>query len=241
MFTCYIIDDQKFSIEYLSGYIQKMPTLSLIGSNKNPLEAVREINEGKKPDIVFLDIEMPQLSGIATADLLPKDIIIIVTTGYAKYAINAFQINASDFLLKPYSFETFAKTVTKVISKMAGVKQLDKNNVPEQIFINAGVKGKIVQVRTLDIHFIQSKNHTITIHTKDEEFTTRTSIKEILDMLPEATFIRIHRAFVINVNAIKSIEGTQVIISGNITVPIGESYKESFISIIQKNTVRSKR
>ena len=139
MVTCYIIDDDIHSIEAITKYIVRLPNLILIGSNINPLIAIEEIRNGKKPDIVFLGVEMPELSGIEVADLLDPNIAIVFTTSYSKYAINAIQKDAMDFLLKPFSFEMFLKCIHKVKNKISLLKNDNKESDSKEIFVNTGI------------------------------------------------------------------------------------------------------
>ncbi len=114
MTTCYIIDDDSYAIAALTKYIDQLPWLSLIGSHTNPLLALAEIQDGPLPDIVFLDVEMPELSGLELADQLPEQTMVIITTAYRKYAFEAFEKQVMGFLLKPFSFRMFAQTLHKV-------------------------------------------------------------------------------------------------------------------------------
>lgn len=116
MTTCYIIDDDSYAIDALTKYINELPWLSIIGSQTNPLLALNEIENGPQPDIVFLDVEMPELSGLEVADRLPQQTLVIITTAYRQYAFDAFEKQVMGFLLKPFSFRMFAKTLDKVKS-----------------------------------------------------------------------------------------------------------------------------
>ena len=114
MTTCYVIDDEEHAIETLVGYINRLPGLNLVGANTNPLEAIEEIRNHRRADIVFLDVDMPELSGLDVADIISPFASVIFTTAFPNYAVQAFEKNGSDFILKPISFERFTKSVTKV-------------------------------------------------------------------------------------------------------------------------------
>jgi two-component system LytT family response regulator len=139
MYSCFIIDDEPPCIKGLEEFINKIPEIVLIGSFESPLLALKEISLGKQPDIVFLDINMQELSGLSVADLLPKECSIVLTIGHPKYAINGFEKDTVDFLLKPYSFETFVKTIKKVRRRRGLGVQTEKDQV-KSIFINPGAK-----------------------------------------------------------------------------------------------------
>ncbi|MEE1945379.1 LytTR family DNA-binding domain-containing protein [Pedobacter sp. KR3-3] len=235
MLTCYIIDDDIYSIESVIKHIEKMPNLSLIGSSTSPLIGLEELQTGEKPDIVFLDIEMHELSGTDIADLLPDDVAIIFTTGYVKKAHEAFEKNATDFLLKPYSFERFVKAVSKVSSTSV---QPDKIYQKEKIFIKTGEKNSIVSIRVSEILYVEALKNYTHIYARGNKYVARASLKEVHEILPYSLFSRVHRSFIVNIMAIKSIETDDVIIMDNdSTVPLGELYKSSFMKGIRSKTI----
>lgn len=234
MHTCIIIDDEIHSVDALRGYIEKVPELKLMESYNNPLTALEEIRNGNKPDIVFLDVDMPELSGIEVAELLPKDIAIIFTTGHSKYALQAFQLDAFDFLLKPFNYSTFHKSVTKVIERIGKVSSKEEI---ESMFINPGTKGKIIQLLIAKISHIEALDHSVCIFLQNEKFVTKVNLKEILQKLPPSRFIRVHRSFVINMELIRAVETHFIVLQNNERVPLGEVYKKSLRERIQHKTI----
>lgn len=206
MFTCYLIDDDSYAIEALTKYIDKVPWLSLIGSNTNPLNALAEIQSGATPDIVFLDVEMPELSGIEVAKLLPKGLAVVFTTSYKQYAFDAFQLDALDFLLKPFSFETFLKSVNKVVTRIQITKKAIEDPISRQILVKIGSTNKVVQLEKSKIIFIEALNHYVCIHTSTNKYVSHISISEIEQKLILSNFFRVHRKYIVNTDMIKSIE-----------------------------------
>jgi DNA-binding LytR/AlgR family response regulator len=233
MLTCYLIDDDDYAIEALTKYIDKVPWLSVIGSNTNPIHALAEIQSGAMPDIVFLDVEMPELSGIELAKLLPKELAVVFTTSYKEYAFNAFQQDAVDFLLKPFSFETFLKCVNKLRNKTSPLKQ-DVQKIPRPyLYVNPGVKGRIVQVDLAMVTHIEAIEHSVCFHLLTEKITTNISIKKIQEKLPPSSFVRIHRTFIVNVSYAKTIEANLIMLSTGTQIPLGEAYRAALMRVIK--------
>ncbi|RYE59119.1 MAG: response regulator transcription factor [Sphingobacteriales bacterium] len=227
MLTCYIIDDEEFSIEDAKRDIQNMPNLKLIGYNANPLLALKEIHESR-PDIVFLDVEMPQLSGIDVAKQLSQTIAIIIRTAHVRHAQNAFDIDAVDFLFKPYRFERFVKAVRKAEQFLMNSPLNRQKAIPKTIFVNSIVKGKVNQITVSEIIYIEAVDHVISIHTQKETFTSRMSLKDCEEKLPMVSFTRVHRAFIVNIDLITSFNGDTVTMTNNFVVSFGELYKQLF-------------
>jgi len=233
--SCYIIDDEFHSIENLAMHILKCPNLSLIGSNTDPIQALTEIRQGRKPDVLFLDINMPLLSGFEIAELIDDDIEIIFITAYGSHAVDAFEKAALDFLLKPISFERFEKSIQRLQKNMeSGIYP----NTKKSIYINTGGKGKFAQVRLSDIIFIEAVGHYILIQTYDEVFKTHLAIKDIDKDLSANIFSRVHKSFIINLNTIKSISGSQIKLQGDFRVPIGDFYREALMDRINAKKYR---
>src|ERR1700735_4410685 len=180
MNTCYIIDDEEHAIDTLVGYVDRYPGLNLVGSNINPVKAIDEIiNTGSDIDIVFLDVDMPELSGLDVADIISPHSLVIFTTAFPNYAVQAFEKNGADFLLKPISFERFTKSVTKVQNLIRSQKAADHPAEEEYFFINPGTKGKVVQLRYSDIQYIEGLKNYVMIYTADNKYITYLSIQEI--------------------------------------------------------------
>lgn len=217
-----------------------MPELVLLKSFTNPLLALEELRLGAQPDIVFLDVDMPELSGLSVADLLPKHISIVFSTAHSKYALNAFEKDAVDFLLKPYSFETFVKTVTKVKSRrdLRVVAQVGKSPT-KSIFINPGTKGAVTQIVLAEILYIETKDHFIEIHLQTETLTSKVGLQEFLDQLANDSFVRTHRSFIVNIDYIKSIENNNIRLKTNKEIPLSITYKNELLQRIKHQTIRN--
>lgn len=235
--TCYVLDDDAHAVDAVVKNIDKTPELICVGNNTNPTTALKEIKL-TKPDIVFLDVEMPELSGIEVADLLPEGTLIVFITSHSKYAVEAIQKHAVGYLLKPFSFHMFVSCVNKIrdrIVKAESTKQVTSIN---KLFINSGTKGKIIQITISEILYIEALKNMVCIHTQQQDYHLRVSIKNILTQLPAALFVRVHRSYIVNIDLIRSVEGDTVTILNDISVPFGELYKSRFIGVIKSRTLR---
>jgi len=241
MNTCYVIDDEYHAIDTLVGYINKFPGLNLVGSNTNPLEAINDINNVAQVDIVFLDVDMPELSGLDVADIISPYTSVIFTTAYPNYAVQAFEKNGSDFILKPISFERFTKSVTKVQNLLRSKNISDQHLANEHFFINPGIKGRMIQLSYADILYIEGLKNYVVIYTTEGKYITYLSMREIEKAIPLSKFIRIHKSYIVNIDRIKSIDGNNVILAQSNELPIGISFKDSFINMINTMTLRSRR
>ena len=242
MYTCYIIDDEEHAIDTLVGYVDRYPGLNLVGSNINPLKAIDEIiNSENEIDIVFLDVDMPELSGLDVADIISSHSSIIFTTAFPNYAVQAFEKNGSDFLLKPISFERFTKSVTKVQNLIKTQKAAGNTAEEDHFFINPGGKGKVVQLSYSDILYIEGLKNYVVIYTADNKYITYLSIQEVEKSIPLTKFTRIHKSFIVNIDKIKYIDSNEVFIAQNIQLPIGRLFKDHFFDLVHAKTLKRGR
>jgi DNA-binding LytR/AlgR family response regulator len=239
--TCYVIDDEEHAIDTLIGYINKLPGLHLAGSNINPLEAIDEVINSTPADIVFLDVDMPELSGLDAADIISPHAAIIFTTAFPNYAVQAFEKNGADFLLKPISFERFTKSVNKVQGLIKSKKQTEQPPEDDHFFINPGIKGKVIQLSYSDIVYIEGLKNYVVIYTGTEKHITYLSIGELEKSIPASRFIRIHKSFIINIDKIKSIDGNKVMLGQSSVLPIGHLFKDNVINMVHARTLKSGR
>jgi two-component system LytT family response regulator len=244
MTTCYIIDDESHAIEILKGYLEKIPDLELVGTAQNPLIGFSEVLS-KNVDITFLDVDMPELSGLEVADMINKNTAIIFTTAFSNYAMEVFEKNVSDFLLKPVSFEKFIKAVNRVKSKLQTVQVIPPAPAVKEdndyIYINPGIKGKMTKIYLKDITYIEGLQNYILIYTDDNKYLTYLTMKEIEAGIGNRYFKRIHKSYIINLEKIVSIERGKVIIKPKIELNIGLMYKEAFFDQIKLKTINSGR
>jgi DNA-binding LytR/AlgR family response regulator len=214
---CLIIDDEPSSQNVLKSFIHKIDYLDLLHICNNALEAL-EYLKNNAVDVLFLDINMPQLSGISFYKSLKNPPKVIFTTAYSAYAIEGFEVEATDYLLKPFSFERFVKSVSKV-------KDLKDAKI-EYIVIKSNKK--LHQTKLDDIYFIEGLGDYIKVHLKNSFLVTYNSLKEMHNSLPKSIFKQIHKSFIINKNKLDYIEGNLAIINAN-KIPLGPKYKKEFL------------
>ncbi|QCR22335.1 LytTR family DNA-binding domain-containing protein [Pontibacter sp. SGAir0037] len=241
---CFVVDDEAHALQVLARYIEKTPGLELTGVQENPLEALRLITEGiATPDITFIDVDMPQLSGVELAALLNSYTTVVFTTAYSDYAYQAYEKNAVDYLLKPITYERFLKAVGKVRDMFAGRQPVhaEPAGKADYFFVKSEVKGKIVRVDIDEIEFVEAWQNYIKIHTGSGTLTTYLTMKEVEEHLPMHRFSRIHKSFIVHNDKVRALEGNQVILSNKKVLSLGASYRADFLEAITARLLKSKR
>lgn len=239
MIKCMVVDDKPLAIDVLTHYISKIPDLTLSFSTQNPIEALNKVMEGGI-DLVFLDIQMPELSGLQFMKIIKGKCLVILTTAYAEYALEGFDHDAVDYLLKPVSFERFYKAVEKVqiIRRGLNEKELPNAMVPKKetgvqtIFVKT--EYKLVRVNVEDILYVKGLQNYVSIHTTTEKITSLQTMKKIEEQLPADRFIRVHKSYIVAINKIDSIERNRIWIGGDIIV-VGQVYRKAFYAAIAAN------
>lgn len=243
MRTCYIIDDESHAISNLQDYIEKTPGLGLMGYNQNPLEALAGFQENDTyPDITFLDIDMPQISGIELSPMLKGKTTVVFTTAFPNFAIDAFDLDVSDFLLKPFSYERFLKCINKI----KPAQQRKPAPPPEQsegyFYIQTEGKGKMIKLFYKDLLYIESQKNYLSIITVDKKLLTYLTLSEIEEKLSTQTFLRIHKSYIINSEKISHVEGNEIFLTDvKQSFPIGASYKDTFFNYMKEKLIKTKR
>lgn len=221
---CLIVDDEPLSLDILEKYIHDIPDLELAGRCLDAFDAMAKLKQ-IEVDLLFLDINMPKLSGlnmVRSMDQLPE---VIFTTAYPEYAVEGFELEALDYLVKPISFERFVKTINKALNKMKSLPSTRKHT-PEFMMVKSNKK--LYKVSLSEIKFIQSLGDFVKIHTEDKVYISSDTLKHIATQLPDSLFVRIHKSYIISLNAFKYIEGNRVKI-GDEFLPIGITYKEDLL------------
>jgi len=220
---CIIIEDEPLAVKVLSDYILQVPFLDLQGTFKDAIHATDYLRNNNV-NLIFLDIHLPKLKGMAFLKTLTNPPAVIITTAYHQYAVEGFNLNVLDYLLKPFDFERFLKAVTKV--KTAEREKQKLNESPEiKDFIFLNVQKKKVKILFSEILYIESQQEYIKIITTKNEYISKMSTHEIEALLPANLFIRIHRSFIISISKIESYTAEIVEING-VSIPIGRGYKD---------------
>jgi len=229
--TCYIIDDEHLAQDILEAYIAKVSFLELKGIFISPLEAAAQINEDK-PDLLFLDINMPDLDGLSFIPMLNPKPMIILTTAYDQYALKAFELEVKDYLVKPFAFERFYKGVLHLYQEQSNQQLPEKLEVKaeskrEQEYLFLKVGHRIQKIAIHDILFIEGMKDYLRIHTAKEKIMTLLSFAKLEELLPVQGFARVHRSFMVAIDKIDDIEKNRIKIANQI-IPISDTYNESF-------------
>ncbi len=240
MLTCYVIDDEPHAIKSLVSYIERTPLLRLTGTSENPMEALSKFQEENAyPDITFLDIEMPQISGLELSTLLKDKTAIVFTTAHPDFAITAFEMDVSDYLLKPISFERFLKCVNKINSRLS--ERVKNASGDDFFYIQTETKGKLIKINYHDIIYIQSQQNYLSVVTSDKKHLTYLTLIEMEKKLP-SSFIRISKSFIINTDKISHVQGDELFLENDRTaITIGPSYKQSFAEFMKEHLIKTKR
>lgn len=230
-----IVDDEPLAQNVIEQYSLKIPGLKIIGKCNDAICA-HEFLSQQDVDLVFLDINMPKMSGISFLKNMQHPPHVIFTTAYSEYALEGFELNAIDYLKKPFSFERFTKAYFKAEEIIRLKKNQSQNVVQiEKDFLFVKSNKKTIKIKYADICFIEGLGDYIKIHTVNDKIVTNLSMKKILSLLPPPFFFRIHKSFIIAIEKIELIEGNLVKINGT-KIPIGNNFRSDFFDFIQKNS-----
>lgn len=235
MIRCIALDDELYAAEILATYIRKVPFLELVGVTNSAFEALEWVQKGLV-DLVFLDIQMPDLNGIQFARIVNNKCKVILTTAYMEYALEGYENDAVDYLLKPISFDRFLRAVQKVQQALPPVASVQVSSPEEKdfFFIKGDSKNKFVKVGYNEILYIEGLKNYVSVHLSGQRHVTYLTLKDIELQLPGTKFIRVHKSFIVALEKIRMVDGNTIFI-GQDKVPIGESYRDQFYSRIKES------
>jgi len=237
LINCIIVDDEPVAREILENHLSKIEKVKIIGSSKNALEAFQVINT-EKVDLIFLDINMPEISGLSFAKSINKNIKVIFTTAYREYAVDGFDLQAVDYLLKPISFERLLQALNKYLNENTPVKYNETVQVDDEKsdFFFVRSDRKMIKISFLEILYIESIGDYLKIHLMNKTIVTRETIANIEVKLPQNDFIRTHRSFIIALKAIDSFTAEYIEIGKN-QIPISRSYKKEVLERLESGNI----
>jgi two-component system, LytTR family, response regulator len=235
MINCIIVDDEQHAIDILVHYVNQTPLLNLVAFTTNPLEAL-QIVATQKIDLVFLDVQMPELSGIDFARAIDGKTQVILTTAYSEFALEGYELDVTDYLLKPIRLPRFLTAVQKAAKSLNEVmaEPASQSIEDDYIFVKTESKGKLLKINLPDIDYIEGMKNYVAIYCSGKKILVYTSMKDLEERLPRKQFIRVHKSFIIPIDRITGIEGNRVLLKG-ITAEIltGENYKEGLMKIVK--------
>jgi two-component system LytT family response regulator len=245
MIRCLVVDDEPLALHIVEDYIAKVPFMELVKSTTSPIEALTLVQNGGI-DLVFLDVQMPELTGIQFLRIANGKAKVILTTAYPQYALEGYDLDAVDYLLKPIAFDRFFKAAQKVQATLQPAAKPVEKEEPQAVqqqqhdfmsdFIFVKTEHKIQKVYLHDILFIEGLKDYISIFTPAERIITLQNMKKVEDALPELHFIRVHRSYIVALNKIDSIERSRICIGDKI-IPIGDTYRDEFFRVIDGKNI----
>ena len=243
MLKCIAIDDEPLALRQISAYIAKIPYLELAATFNNAIEAQQRL-ASERVDLIFVDINMPDLNGVDFVRALTNRPMVVFTTAYSEYAIDGFKLDAVDYLLKPFSFADFSRSAAKANSlyelrqgRLPAQPDSDSEATPkDREYISVKADYKVSLVRIADIVYIESEGEYVRMHLCDgSTITTLFRLKNMEAALPSEQFMRVHRSYIVNLRVIRSYVRGRIFLSDTEYVPIGENYKEAFQNYIDRH------
>ena len=248
-FTCLIVEDEPLARNLMTQYVLKVPSFQLVKACSNPLEAI-EILRGTPIDVLFLDVQMPEITGITLLKILQKKPYVILTTAYSEYALEGYELDVMDYLLKPVTFERFLKAVEKaqriLTHPITATPQLPITHNPLPINMEGGLNQsfifvkdgtKLVKITLSDIQYVEGLKDYVSIYTPNKKIVTLQRLKVLEEQLPENKFIRIHNSYIVALAWIDAIHKEKVQI-GKTMLPISDTYRKAFKDFIEKNNIK---
>jgi len=231
---CAIVDDEPLAVELLASYVNKIPFMELQGKYNNAMDALKGLADNPV-DLIFLDIQMPDLNGLELSKMLPETTRIVFTTAFSQYAVDSYRINALDYLTKPISYANFLEACNKALQWYKLVNQEGGSGEQEATSIFVKSEYKLLQINLDDILYIEGLKDYVKIFTttSKQPILSLMNMKNMEQLLPASRFIRVHRSFIVQKNKIKEVNRNRIVF-GDVYIPIGDSYKQAFQDFINK-------
>jgi DNA-binding LytR/AlgR family response regulator len=241
MINCIIVDDEQHAIDILIHYVKQTPHLNLIATATNPIEAL-QIVATQKIDLIFLDIQMPELSGMDFIKAIKGEVKVILTTAYSEFALESYELDVVDYLLKPIRLPRFLQAVQKVVKETeehGDEKPVPADTEDDYIFVKTESKGKLLKINLGEIDYIEGMKNYVAIYCGGKKTLVYTSMKDLEERLSKKQFIRVHKSFIIPITKITGIEGNMVRLKNVTTeILIGDNYKADLMEIIRNKMIQ---
>lgn len=234
MIRCLVLDDEQHAVDLLVSYIKRVPFLELAYSSTDPMEALAFLNTAEV-DLIFSDIEMPELTGLEFTKALGGKHHVVFTTAYSKFAMEGFEHDVVDFLLKPIIFPRFLKSAQKAMTLISGLdKTKGEDERKDYLFVKTEQKGKLIKINFDEIDYVEGMRNYVGIYKNGELVQALMNMKDLESLLPVAQFVRVHNSYIIRISGIQMIEGNVVRLKNvNGAIPIGITYKSAFMDRIK--------
>ena len=238
MIRCLVVDDEQHAIDIITHYIGQTSYLELVSSTTNPVAALQTVVT-ENIDLVFLDIQMPELSGIDFVKAINGKAKVILTTAYSEFAIEGFELDVVDYLLKPIRFARFLTAVQKAVKDVnEKTSEADISAEGDYIFVKTESKGKLLKINLADIEYIEGMKNYVAIYRGGQKTLVYTNLKDLVNHLPARQFVRVHKSFIIPINRITGIEGNHILLKNvSAEILIGENYKSDLMEIIRNKRI----
>lgn len=244
--SCLIVEDEPMARKLLTQYVEKAPGIELLAALSSPLAALDFLKE-HSPDVLFLDVQMPEITGIGLLKILKKKPLVVLTTAYSEYAIEGYELDVTDYLLKPITFERFLKCVEKLHQTKghrlphaapatpSAPATAPEDPMPEYLFVKDGTKS--VRVNFADIQYIEGMKDYVRIHTPDKKITTLQSLKKLTALLPSKEFVRVHHSYIVAMKWVEEVHRDEVLIGGTL-VSVSDTYRGDFKKMVDDRLLK---
>ena len=241
MINCIIVDDEQHAIDILVHYVKQTPHLNLVATTTNPIEALQTVAT-QKIDLIFLDIQMPELSGMDLIKAINGKAKVILTTAYSEFALESYELDVVDYLLKPIRLPRFLQAVQKVVKELEehGIEKHTLSDTEDDyIFVKTESKGKLLKINLDEIDYIEGMKNYVAIYCGGKKTLVYTSMKDLEERLSRKQFIRVHKSFIIPIAKITGIEGNLLRLKNNTAeILIGDNYKADLMEIIRNKMIQ---
>jgi DNA-binding LytR/AlgR family response regulator len=235
MIRCYILDDEQPAIDVIKKYISKIPELLLVGTNTNPLNAIEFISKNNI-ELVFVDIQMDEMNGLEVIKTLGDKYKYVLCTAYSEFAINGYELDAVDYLLKPITFEMFERALIRVDKRINSISKYSQTSIDEYIYVKTESKGKMLKIDLSDILYIEAKSNYVAFHLEHKKILSHISLKNLEEKLSHLDFLRVHKSFIIPLKRITTVQNCEIQLKLVATpIPLSAFYKESFFKKVSNN------
>lgn len=235
MLRCIAVDDEAYASRLLTAYVQKIPGLEMVATTTNPIEALQWVQEGRA-DLVFLDIQMTELTGLQFLKICGNRCKVILTTAYPEYALEGFEHDVVDYLLKPIAFDRFLRAVQKAQALVPAAPEpiTTTPTTPGNgyLFVKGESKNKFLRVNYADILYAEALGNYLAIHVPGQRLVTYQTLKELAELLPQPPFLRVHKSFLVSLDKITMIDGNTIYVQDK-AIPVGETYRESLFRLVR--------